>query len=639
MYKINPKNLIISSFGVFVGMLVFLGIFWTQALYSNNQSLENIVNSQIKRQLLFTMRDAAHKRAISLMRMASLTDPFDIDDEYIKFKEHAGNFISARDVLMAFYFTEKEKEAWESAKPVIKKAEIYQRKAAEFIIDNEKSKAVRLLYEEIIPMQDIVNSMLTQFMDITRDQLDLEIGGSLGHNKTIFNIISVLIGVVVVLGAIAAAYFIKRTAVYEEDLKKQSQRIRYLYELSSQSGITTNEQLDKMLSLGCHLLGAEIGKICKIDEEVGTNTIVRVHSPQYDIEPGHTIPLEYTFCRIAFGRDEPIAINDVSNSDYKSYPCYEFSHLESYIATPIKVRGEKWGTVNFCSHYPAPQAFTGTDTDLVNLIGNWVGFMLEKQLSKSELQDAKIHAEKLSSHKSEFFGAIGRELHNPARTISDQCKSTMVALERSDVDQAKDGLEKIYSTSEYLMLLVYDVLDLSKIEEGKFELQYSNFALGDVLDEFSNNTKKILDANKNELNITMDKREIILYTDVVRFKQLLFNIINAISRLSNGGKINVSANHYYAGTKGWLQLKISEYTSGLSEEFLASLLEPFWSENYNFAIDVSKIDLGLIISGQLCHMMGGEVSVKSLKDVGSTYTVNLPIVVAEGLGSVRHVAS
>lgn len=638
MYKINPRKLIIYSFGIFVGMLVFLGIFWTQALHSNNKSLENIVNSQIKRQLLFTMRDAAHKRAISLMRMTSLTDPFDIDDEYIKFKEHAGNFISARDVLMAFYFTDKEKAAWEKTKPLIKKAEVFQRRAAEFIIDNEKSKAVQLLYEEIIPIQDVVNSMLTQFMDLTRDQLDMEIGGSLGHNKTIFNIISVLIGVVVVLGAMAAAYFIRRTSVYEVNMKKQNQRIRYLYELSSQSGITTNEQLDKMLSLGCHLLGAEIGKICKIDEEVGTNTIVRVHSPQYDIEPGHTIPLEYTFCRIAFGRDEPIAIDDVSHSEYKSYPCYEFSHLESYIATPIKVRGEKWGTVNFCSHYPAPQPFTDTDTDLVNLIGNWVGFMLEKQLSKSELQEAKTQAEKISTQKSEFFGAIGRELQNPARTISDHSKTVLGALERSDVGDLQNGLETIHSTSEYLMLLVYDVLDLSSIEEGKFELHYSNFTLGDVLDEFGNNTKKLLDISKNDLNINMDKREIILYTDVIRFKQLLFNIVNAISRLSNGGNINISANHYYAGTKGWLQLKISEYTSGLSEEYLAALLEPFWSDKNNYNLDVSKIDIGLIISSQLCQLMGGEITVKSLKDVGSTYTVNLPIVVAEGLGSVRHIA-
>ncbi|MFT5089482.1 MAG: PAS domain S-box-containing protein, partial [Planctomycetota bacterium] len=167
------------------------------------------------------------------------------------------------------------------------------------------------------------------------------------------------------------------------DLENQIERIRALHTVAAASSLSESTQIEELLQVGCRLLNLETGILSHIEGEV--YTITQVHSTNGTLEPGSTLELGETYCALTLQHSGPLAIHHMALSRWNEHPCYAKLGLESYIATPIIIEGQIYGTLNFSSPQPRQVAFKRSDIDFVQLMGQLIGSLIERQRAREEL--------------------------------------------------------------------------------------------------------------------------------------------------------------------------------------------------------------------------------------------------------------
>jgi len=150
------------------------------------------------------MRDAAHKRALALYRMAILEDPFDLDAEYIHFMEQAGKFIAARDQLLALGMTEEKSKTWELAQPLIRQGSANQNQTLNLILEGKIAEANRLLLNQVIPIQNEVMDRLTMMLDVQKEIAANDLEETSKQSETVFFTVSSLGSIALIIGSLIA---------------------------------------------------------------------------------------------------------------------------------------------------------------------------------------------------------------------------------------------------------------------------------------------------------------------------------------------------------------------------------------------------------------------------------------------------
>ena len=403
----------------------------------------------------------------------------------------------------------------------------------------------------------------------------------------------------------------------------QAQRIRALYEISAIPGLSFDEQIERTIKLGCRMFNLEIGKLCRVNIENKTNEFVKVVAPDnIPIKAGITLDLPNTFCSLTFERDEPLAINHIGQSDYKDHVSYQFTGLEAYIGTPIWVNGKKFGTINFSSLDPT-SPFTEADKDLINLIGRWVSVTFERQYAAEETLQARQDAELANRAKSAFLASMSHELRTPLNAVIGYSELLQEELAELKDPQLICDANRINSAGKNLLALINDVLDLSKIEAGKVELQFDNIALSCLVDEIQTTIAPLARKGNNVLHCHVEKDIVNFESDHVRLRQILLNLLSNACKFTNNGEIVLSV---------WLDnrdgcdricFQVSDTGKGIASGEFDKLFQEF--NQAGDAEDKTKgTGLGLAISRKLCRLLGGDISMKSAVGVGTTFTVMLP---------------
>jgi PAS domain S-box-containing protein len=156
----------------------------------------------------------------------------------------------------------------------------------------------------------------------------------------------------------------------EKQKSEHAEHIRALYQVSSQSGLTINDQITEMLKVGKELLGMEVGRVSQIDQKSNTNRIYSVTEMNpLGLEPGQEARLNETLCSIIAQKDEPVAIDSVDEGEWAKYAPKVNPRIKSYIGAPLRVNGKRFGTICFTDHAPRVNRFNAMDIDLVKLIG------------------------------------------------------------------------------------------------------------------------------------------------------------------------------------------------------------------------------------------------------------------------------
>jgi len=246
----------------------------------------------------------------------------------------------------------------------------------------------------------------------------------------------------------------------------------------------------------------------------------------------------------------------------------------------------------------------------------------ERKKAEEELLSAKIAAEAASKSKDEFLATMSHELRTPLNSI----------IGFSDILQDKNFgelnekqakyVEHISRGGRHLLELINDILDLSKVEAGKMELEYEQFYISDAIDEI----RKLIDPlaiKKNiHLDVNLDSRLGKIDADKTRFKQILYNLVsNAIKFTPEKGHVTVRARLF----DNSVQLSVQDTGIGIAKNDMDKLFQPFKQLNPYLTREHEGTGLGLALVKKFVEMHGGRIRVKSELEKGSSFIFTIPL--------------
>ena len=335
--------------------------------------------------------------------------------------------------------------------------------------------------------------------------------------------------------------------------------------------------------------------------------------------------LDESICNLTIDSNGPLAITDIKDPNFRGHhKSLRNAKVESYIAAPITVYGKVYGTVNFSSRKKRATPFAETDKDLVNLVGSWVSVAIERQLQQQELSVAKDTAESANKTKSAFLANMSHELRTPLNAIIGYSEMLSEEAVYTDNREAISDLEKINMSGHHLLSLIDDVLDLSKIEAGRMEFVFEDFNIEPVINEITATIMPSIDKNNNQLKLNMEGNNFALHADKMRFKQILFNLLSNANKFTKNGKIDINVKSISQNDRTALAIEVKDTGIGMSSEQMAKVFEAFTQADPSISKEYGGTGLGLAISRRICKLMDGEISVDSVENVGSSFTVILP---------------
>lgn len=242
----------------------------------------------------------------------------------------------------------------------------------------------------------------------------------------------------------------------------------------------------------------------------------------------------------------------------------------------------------------------------------------------TELKAAKVQAEDASRIKSEFVANMSHELRTPLNAIIGYSEMLMEDAVDAGQKSTIDDLSKVIGAAKHLLSLINDVLDLSKIESGKLDLFLEDVNIPDLAKDIEMIIGQLIAKNNNTFNMTIDPELNMIFTDLVRVRQCLLNLLSNASKFTKNGKITLDIKPVLRNTEKWIQFTVSDTGIGIPAEKLNLLFQAFSQTDASTTRQYGGTGLGLYLTKTFCTMLGGEISVKSESGKGSEFTILLP---------------
>ncbi|MEQ2598093.1 response regulator [[Clostridium] symbiosum] len=254
-------------------------------------------------------------------------------------------------------------------------------------------------------------------------------------------------------------------------------------------------------------------------------------------------------------------------------------------------------------------------------------------LSKREVEAVALQkqiavaAQAANDAKSQFLSSISHDIRTPMNAIIGM--TTIASTRLDDKERVKDCLNKIATSSRHLLGLINDVLDMSKIENGKFTINKEPVCLSDFMHDFISIIQPQVKAKHLELDLSiLGIEDEIVITDSLRLHQIMQNIMsNAIKFTRENGKISLRMEQAPYDREGYslYVFRFSDNGIGMSEEFQKVIFQPFERAATSTVSKTEGTGLGMSITKSIVDLMGGSISVTSRLNEGTTFTVSLPM--------------
>lgn len=254
----------------------------------------------------------------------------------------------------------------------------------------------------------------------------------------------------------------------------------------------------------------------------------------------------------------------------------------------------------------------------------------QEQRQKEELAAALVAAEQANAAKSDFLSRMSHEIRTPMNAIIGM--STIAAQHIGDDEQVADCISKIGISSRFLLSLINDILDMSRIESGKMLLKNEKIPTEEFLRGINSICYSQAAAKGVDYECIADPVLDDYYVgDAMKLQQVLINILsNAIKFTREGGKVSFSAaQRKKTKNDAVLRFIVNDTGVGMSEEFLPHLFEPFSQESTGTTAVYGGTGLGLAISKNIVDMMDGKITVRSIKGIGTEFTVDVKLGISE----------
>jgi signal transduction histidine kinase len=228
-----------------------------------------------------------------------------------------------------------------------------------------------------------------------------------------------------------------------------------------------------------------------------------------------------------------------------------------------------------------------------------------------------------SQHKSQFLANMSHELRTPLNAIIGLTEMMVTNAARFGTEKAQEPLRRVQAAGTHLLGLINQVLDLSKIEAGKLELNPQTVNLVPLIDEVIGTARHLAEQNQNRLVVEAPADLGALTVDPMRLRQILLNLLSNACKFTKRGEVVLRARRLVDGCE-WIELAVVDSGIGMTAEQLAKLFQEFTQADASTAQRFGGTGLGLAISRKLARMMGGDVTVTSEPGKGSVFTVCLP---------------
>jgi signal transduction histidine kinase len=415
-----------------------------------------------------------------------------------------------------------------------------------------------------------------------------------------------------------------RTQELREALEQQTATAEILRVISS-SPTDLRPVYDAILANVRRLCEANIAALFTFDGDVLTAAAHAGTSPEFaaQLDHIHPRPSRQTTTRLAALERRVVHVPDLlSDPTFAPSPLelYQRENVRTVLSVPMIREGTLVGVITTWRREVRP--FSDKQIALLAIFADQAVIAVENVRLFSELQDKTAQLEIANRHKSEFLANMSHELRTPLNAIIGFSEVLLERMFGPLNDKQDEYVADILSSGRHLLSLINDILDLSKIEAGRMELELTTFNLPVALDNALTLVRERAARHGISVTLAVDPRLGEVTADERKVKQVLLNLLsNAVKFTPEGGRIEVGAQV----ADGTVEVVVRDTGIGIAPEHQDAIFEEFRQVGTDYARKREGTGLGLTLARKFVELHGGRIWVKSQIGAGSTFTFTLPL--------------
>jgi signal transduction histidine kinase/HAMP domain-containing protein len=411
------------------------------------------------------------------------------------------------------------------------------------------------------------------------------------------------------------------------DLGQSLEEVGALSEVSRavSSSLDLRRVLDTVASYAVNLSGCDAAGVIEFNAARQAYDVVasRDLAPDFlDALQRTSIDLRRSMVRRATETGEAVQMPDVAAATAEGMQLRDMTLAAGFralLAVPMGGENDTRGLVVFRR---AAGAFDERVVNLVTALANQSKVAVENAHLFLEIDDKSRELEVANRHKSEFLANMSHELRTPLNAIIGFSEVLLARMFGEVNDKQEEYLQDIFSSGKHLLSLINDILDLSKVEAGRMELELTTFSLPMAIDNALILVRTRAENHGITLATVVDERLGDFVGDERKIKQVLVNLLsNAVKFTAEGGRVGVHA----APANGHVEISVSDTGIGIAQEDQALIFEEFRQVGTDHVGKREGTGLGLTLTRKFVELHGGSIGVKSEVGRGSTFTFTLPV--------------
>jgi signal transduction histidine kinase len=308
------------------------------------------------------------------------------------------------------------------------------------------------------------------------------------------------------------------------------------------------------------------------------------------------------------------------DAEYTWWESQKVGNYRAILAVPLMREGLPIGVLGLTRL--EPRSFTDKQIELLTTFADQAVIAIENVRLFDEIQDKSRQLAEASQHKSQFLANMSHELRTPLNAIIGV--SEMLREDAEALKQDVEPLDRVLGAGRHLLALINDILDLSKIEAGRMELNLETFVLPPLIDDVVKTIESLAAKNGNQIAVHCDPAIGMMHADQMRLRQALLNLMSNANKFTENGTVTIAAHKGEENGRDWITLSVADTGIGMTPEQMGKLFQEFSQASSKTASKYGGTGLGLVISRRFCQMMGGDITVASELGKGSVFTVRLP---------------